>query len=474
MNGKPHYVWIYICILVCCCPHICRAADTAGAVELEPALPFRDNMVLQRGMDLPIWGKATPGADITVSFTDQRKTTKADQNGDWRLKLDPLKAEKLASPQSVPKGHAMTITAAYESNKSTVTLSNLVVGDVWLCAGQSNIAGKLKGSGTYQGEVANYPGYRHWTPTDEGGWTICTPDREGAGEFKKTAFYFGRDVYRESRVPIGLVVSAVGGSNIESWLNKEPHETGKNYAKLIDPIIGLGIRGMVWYQGESNGNKGESYGPLLKSLIEGYREVWGLGDFPFYYVQLPGYGVRTNELGGKHHGWPALRQEQLETLAIKNTGMAITIDIGDKSVHPPNKVDTGRRLARLALHHDYEKDLVPSGPLFQSAQVKGREIRIRFEYADGGLMLAEKTGLDAPVSTPDKKLECLMVRGEDGVWHVAEGRIDGAELVVSSDQAADPMAVRYASVPHPAGPLLYNKAGLPASPFTTEQKPDRE
>lgn len=451
----------------------CVAGESENAFEVKCAGPFRNHAVLQRDMPLPIWGTAPAGSDITVTFGTQRKQTKADKDGNWRVKLDPLKAVKLASANAKPEGRSMFVTAKRDGQTSSIELRDLVVGDVWLCAGQSNIAGKLRGKGTYQGEVADYPGFRHWTPTDQDGWTVCSP--ELAGEFKKTAFYFGRDVYRESLVPIGLVVSAVGGSNIESWLNQKPYETGKHYQQLIEPFVGLGIRGMIWYQGESNANgKGpETYGDKLTSLITGWREAWGQGDFPVYYVQLPGIGEPSNEIGKGRGGWPALRQEQLETLSIKNTGMAVTIDIGDKSVHPPNKYDTGVRLARLALHHVYKfEDLVPTGPLYKSHQVKGNTVRIRFDYAGNGLMLAEKQGIDPPVETPDKTLQCLAIRGRDGVWHPAVGTIDGTELVVSSKQVQDPVAVRYAYLPRPAGCLLYNKDGLPASPFETpENKP---
>ncbi|MFK7788240.1 MAG: sialate O-acetylesterase [Phycisphaeraceae bacterium] len=449
-------------------PAISFAEEAADVSGLELALPFRDHMVLQRGIDLPVWGTAPAGAPVTVEYDGQRKTTTADKDGAWRVTLDPLKAIKLASPESVPVGKVMTFTVNHNGQTTWVKLNDLVVGDVWLCSGQSNIAGKLKGKGTYQGQVANYPGFRHWTPTDQGGWIVCSP--ETAGEFKKTAFYFGRDVYCESLIPIGLVTAAVGGSSIESWLNQPPHETGKNYTKLIDPLVGLGIRGMIWYQGESNANKDKPYRPLLTSLIEGWREVWSQGDFPAYYVQLPGYGERTNVLGDKRLGWPALRQDQLETLALKNTGMAITIDIGDKSVHPPNKVDTGKRLARLALYHDYGFDQqFPTGPLYKSHRIKGPAVHIEFVYADK-LMLAEKQGISPPTPSPDKSLLCLSLMGEDGVWHTAEGKIEGGRLIITSQAVPKPVAARYAYSPHPAGPLLYNKDGLPASPFTTERK----
>jgi sialate O-acetylesterase len=446
-------------------------ADEQAAAELSLAPPFADNLVLQRGIDLPVWGTAPSGATVTVIFEEQFKTTKADRDGAWRIELEPLKAVQLAKPQSVPEGKVMTVTAEHQGKESLIKLENLVVGDVWLCAGQSNMAGRLKGNGTYQGEVANYPGFRHWNPGSDTGWLVCSP--ESAGQFKKTAFYFGRDVYRESRVPIGLVVSAVGGSKIESWLNQKPYAKGNNYTKLIEPIVGMGIRGVVWYQGESNANKREPYRPLLTSLIEGWRKAWGQGDFPVYFVQLPGIGEAKNEIDESkfgRQGWPALRQDQLETLSVKNTGMAVTIDIGARSVHPPNKLDTGKRLARLALHHDYGmEDLVPTGPLYKSHQIQGNTIRVQFEYADSGLMLARKQGTEPPVATPNESLQCLAIRGEDGVWHLAEGEIDGTELLVSSEKVSDPVAVRYAYTPHPSGSLLYNEAGLPASPFETKE-----
>jgi sialate O-acetylesterase len=450
------------------CPLVCLAEEPAVVTELELGLPFRDHMILQRGIDLPIWGIAPAGVTVTVTYDGQRKTATAETDGKWRVTLDPLTATKLASADAKPEGKAMVVTAKGGDLASAIQLKDLVVGDVWLCAGQSNIAGKLKGKGTYQGQVADYPGFRHWTATDEGGWTVCTPDREGAGEFKKTAFYFGRDVYTESLIPIGLVTAAVGGSNIESWLNQDPHETGKNYAKLVDPLVGMGIRGMVWYQGESNANKDTPYKPLLTSLIKGWRTAWGQGDFPAYYVQLPGYGERKNEAGNKP-GWPALRQDQLETLALTNTGMAITIDIGDKSVHPPNKVDTGKRLARLALYHDYGMtDQSPSGPLYESHEIDGAAVRFKLKYA-AGMMVAEKEGLKPPTPV-DTSIECFELQDKQGKWHPAAGRIEGETLVITSESVAEPVAARYAYFAHPAGPLLYNEDGLPASPFTTARE----
>ena len=186
-------------------------------------------------------------------------------------------------------------------------------------------------------------------------------------------------------------------------------------------------------------------------------------------MQLPGYGERKNETGGKHSGWPALRQEQLETLAVKHTGMAVTIDIGDKSVHPPNKVDTGKRLARLALYHDYGfTKQAPTGPLYQSHRINGPAVHIQFKHA-AGLMIAKKQGLQQPKPVQGEPIQCLTLMDKQGKWHPAEGRIDGEGLVITSKLVPEPIAARYAYSPHPAGPLLYNKDGLPASPFTTER-----
>lgn len=467
MQNLARLIGVFLLLLV---PLAAHADQPAAEPELELALPFRDHMILQRGIDLPIWGTAPAGATVTVMFDSQVKHADADKDGQWRVMLDPLKATKLASANAKPNGKALTVTAKSGDLASAIQLNDLVVGDVWLCAGQSNMAGKLKGQGTYRGELADYPGFRHFTPTDEGGWTLCTPDREGAGEFKKTAFYFGRDVFKESLIPTALVVAAVGGSRIEPWLNQEPYETGKHYTTFIEPLVGIGIRGMVWYQGESNAGKYEEpYGPKLTALIKGWRNAWDQGDFPAYFVQLPGYGERKNEMRSKP-GWPALRQDQLETLALKNTGMAVTIDIGDKSVHPPNKVDTGKRLARAALYHTYGfKKQFPTGPLFESQKIDGATVRISFKYADG-LMLAEKQGLAAPTPTPDKTLECLLLQDKAGAWHPAQGKIVDDELVITSKAVAEPIAARYAYFAHPAGPLLYNKDGLPASPFTTERE----
>jgi sialate O-acetylesterase len=369
----------------------------------------------------------------------------------------------------------MTLITELDGKTETATLENLVVGDVWLCAGQSNMAGNVRPNknGRYpEGTIteANYPGFRHKLTSDSDPWVASTP--ETTNSFKQVAFFFGRDVYREALVPIGIVAAAVGGSNVESWLNQEPNELGGNYQKLIAPIVGYGIRGMVWYQGESNTKDGLKYQPKLTSLIEGWRKAWKQGDFPFYIVQLPGQGAPPEEGADPAGGgdWAETRQAQFQTLAVKNTGMAVTIDIGHGSVHPPNKYDTGIRLARLALHNDYGfTKLVPTGPLYESQKIEGDTIRIAFQHAENGLMFAEKNGILPPTPTPERKLGWLAIQAKDGTWHAAEGKIDGSELLVSGKDVKEPIAVRYAYVSRPVGCMLYNKDGLPAAPFTTDE-----
>jgi len=431
---------------------------------IELGLPFADNAVFQQQMPVPVWGKSPPGAKITVTFAGQTKVAGSDKDGSWKVVLDALPADKLTSVSEALPGRDLTVVAELAGEKETRTVKNILIGEVWLCAGQSNMAGKLGGGvgrrlpdgSTLTG---NYPALRQMGAP----WLVCTP--ESVGQFKKTSFYFGHRVQQEIQVPVGIIHAAVGGSNIESWLNAG---SGKNFSALIAPLAGYGVRGAVWYQGESNEKDGRHYLPKLRALILGWRQVWGQGDFPFYFVQLPGIGVSptNNPAGGD--GRAEIRQAQFEALAITNTGMAVTIDVGAVKEHPPNKYDTGVRLARLALHNVYGcKELVPSGPLYKGHRVEGDKIRVFFTNAEHGLMLATKQGQQPPVETPEAKLKWLAIRGADGVWHWAEGAIDGADLVVSCKDVKEPVAVRYAYTTHPAGSLLYNKDGLPAAPFSS-------
>jgi sialate O-acetylesterase len=445
-------------------------------LEAQLALPFRDNAVLQQKLKLPVWGLSLPEAKVSVSFDDQSKSVRADAEGKWRVILDPMTAVPLKSVNDSPAGKAMTVVCEKDGKKAIKTINNLLVGDVWLCAGQSNMAGKLKRAGHIKNyppnsvKDAHYPALRYFSPA-KGTWLVCSP--ETVVEVSRVAFFFIRRVQREALVPMGVMVTAVGGSNIESWLNQSPYPTGKNYEKLVKPIVGYGIKGAVWYQGESNEADRRAYHPKLKSLILGWRKAWGQDDFPVHFVQLPGLNGSTLENPAGGDGRAEIRQAFVETLAVENTGMAVTIDVGTQGEHPPNKFDTGVRLARSVLKKVYGFEEISSCPLYKSHEVVGHTVRISFsDDAEKGLMIAKKADSlpDAflpPVPELNAKLQWLAIQAKDGTWHWADGKIDGSGLIVSAKGVERPKAVRYAYTAQPLGNLLYNTDGMPVGPFTT-------
>ncbi len=280
-----------------------------------------------------------------------------------------------------------------------------------------------------------------------------------AGEWRyKTSLSHGKD-FTDLNVPVNMGVRP-----------RENLVTGL-YNGMIAPLVPFALRGAIWYQGESNGDEGGSYTRKMRALIEGWRNAWGQGAFPFYYVQLANYQEpNTNPEGGD--GWARFRMAQLEAMAIESTGMAVAIDLADEGnpndVHPENKKDVGERLALWALANQYGEDLTCSGPLYKSMDVRGTEAIIRFDYVGKGLMVGEKRGSEPVREVKDGTLQRFAISGEDGQWHWADARIEGATVVVSSPEVARPVAVRYAYSMNPSGCNLYNKDGLPASPFTTD------
>lgn len=441
-----------------------------AAPQLGFGMPFLDNAVLQQQMPVPVWGTAQPGAKVTMVFKGQTKTAVAGKDGAWKVVLDAMVAEKLKSVNEAPTGEVMTATFEKDGVKSEKVIRNVIVGDVWFCAGQSNMAGAIRTNtkGHYPEdtvEKAKYPALRQFQSGDKE-WVVCSP--ETAPVFKRTAFYFARRVQQDALVPIGLMATAVGGSNIDSWLNQEPYATGANFTKLVVPLVGYGIRGAIWYQGESNEKDRRGYQPKLESLITGWRKAWGQGDFPVHYVQLPGIGSSSldNPAGGD--GRAEIRQAFVEALRVKNTGLAVTIDVGAPGEHPPNKYDTGDRLARSVLQKVYGFKDITACPLYAKHAIEGSAIRVSFDdNARNGLMVAKKDGFPPPVPQPGAAVQWLSIQSKDGTWHWADGKIEGTELVVSSKDVAEPVAVRYAYTQHPQGNLLYNKEGQPVGPFST-------
>ena len=517
--------WITLALVV-----LAAAAPLYAAVR--PATIFRDNMVLQREAPVPVWGWAAKGETVTVKFAGQHKTATAGEDGKWMVKLDPLQANA--------KGAVMEIAG---TNK--IAFKNVVVGEVWVCSGQSNMEWTVGGSTNREAETAaaKYPAIRHVKighinerrPTADfrraPAWAVCSP--QSVAGFTAVGYFFARALHQELGVPIGLIGSNWGGTRVEPWTppegfrqvpelkglsarvdswdpttdvgNKaylgtvaklkewlpaaekalkakgpvapfprlpEPgishQEATKLYNGMIHPLIPYGIRGAIWYQGESNGGEGVSYYHKKRALIGGWRELWGQGDFPFYFVQLANWQNATDKPEGGD-GWAKLREAQTKCLEISNTGMAVIIDIGEaRDIHPRNKQDVGRRLARWALAKDYGKDIVYSGPLYKKHVVEGNKIRISFDHVGGGLIVGEKKGLEPTREVPNGKLQRFAIAGADKKWHWAEATVEGDAIVVSSKDVPKPIAVRYAYSMNPAGCNLYNKEGLPASPFRTD------
>lgn len=466
------------------------AIHTHADVKL-PAI-ITNHMVLQQGMPAPIWGWADDGEKITVTFADQTHTTTA-KNGKWMIKLTPLKAN------STPRTLKI-------SGNNTIELQDILVGEVWICSGQSNMEWSMNRILNSQQEIkaANHPNIRlfnvpqHVTsrvPLDKGDgtWTPCTPNN--AKHFSAVGYFFGRRLQKELNVPIGLVGANWGGTRIEPWTTLDGFKSipdlswyvehiEKNaadekskigagtpsaiYNAMVHPLVPYAMRGGIWYQGESNGNEGHTYYLKKKALINGWRKLFN-PDLAFYWVQLANFRKPSdNPAGGD--GWAKLREAQLKALDIKHTGMAVITDIGEANdIHPRNKQDVGHRLAQWALHQTYaKKDLIPSGPLYKSHEIKGNTIHIHFDHIGLGLMVGKKEGLKPTMHDTKGKLQHFAIADADKKWHWAEAKIVGNTVVVSAKGVEKPTAVRYGFTMNPQSANLYNKEGLPASPFRTD------
>jgi len=449
--------------------------------ELKLPAMFTDGAVLQQGEAVPVWGWADANADVKVTFAGQTKSAKAGPDGKWSLKLDELKVQKT--------GGELTVNSGGES----LTVKDVLVGEVWFCSGQSNMEWRVRQA--IQPEQVKpdelttirhikVPHVRAQKPADDfqGEWTVCNSDT--VGNFTAVGFYFAYHLQKELDRPIGLIGCNWGGTRIEPWTPPEGFEkveeldaktlkdTSTMFNGMVKAVQPYAISGAIWYQGESNGNEGESYYHKMRALIAGWRATWNQGDFPFYFVQLANFrNPNPDPAGGG--GYAKLRDAQLQTMKkIPNTGMAVIIDIGEaKDIHPKNKFDVGRRLALWALANDYgKKDLVYSGPIFKSQKVQGDEIHLSFDHVGSGLMAARKEGprsIEAP--KPVDKLEGFAIAGADQKWVWADAKIAGDKVVVSSPEVKNPVAVRYAFAMNPDKANLYNKEGLPASPFRTDE-----
>ena len=459
---------------------------SAVFVQAETKLPsiLGSHMVLQQGEKCPIWGWDDSDKVVTVEFAGQKHTAKVSDGGRWEVHLDPMKANA--------KGQTLTIRGS-----SKLELTDVLVGEVWLCSGQSNMEWRVVQSANSKEEIANanHPLIRHIKiphklspkPQDNvssSGWQPCTP--QVVANFTAVGYYFGRHLHKELNVPVGLIGSNWGGTRIEPWTPpvgfKSVPALKKNFADKLDqfasakpgrgtpshmynamihPLLPYTIKGALWYQGESNNGEGMLYHEKMKALIAGWRSVWNNPELPFYFVQLAPFRYGSDN----DPRLPGIWQAQLETLKVPHTGMAVTTDITTlRNIHPPNKQDVGKRLALWALVKDYGKKLKGqySGPIFS-----------KIDHAEGKDSLTVHFQKDSTggLTTNDKKpVSHFEIAGKDGKWHPAKATIVyGDHLIVKSDAVKKPVHVRF-GWHQMAEPNLVNGAGLPASPFSTAFK----
>ena len=489
------------------------ASSAHAAISM--GTPFGDGMVLQRDKPLPIWGWANAGQTVTVSLAGRTQAAQADAGGRWRVTLPPIRA---GGP------YELTVRGPEE-----VRIKDVLIGEVWVCSGQSNMDMALRAVDNAAQEVAaaEYPKIRTLRMPVRGSgllqerleqrpaWQTCSP--QTAGGFSAVAYFFGRELQRKLDVPVGLIVIATGATPIELWVPREglaltpelaewseaarqtdqqhrqelakyrlalaaweaggkaagqaaPAEPmhpylakdndrrglGTLFNGAVGPVAGYGLRGMVWYQGESNrGDSSQAYFTFHKALIRGWRKVWDQGDFPFYYTQI-------SALDSWRPNWqiPEIWEGQTMVLQLPNTGMAVIHDLCEdlQNIHPTSKAGVGQRLALWALAKTYGvQDLPYSGPIYKSHEIEGRRIRIRFDYAFGGLR-----------SRDGRPLDWFTIAGADGEFLPAQAQVDGDSVVVWNEKMERPMAVRFAW-DETAQPNLVNGAGLPAGPFRTNR-----
>ncbi len=528
------------------------AAGLAFGAQAALELPrlFDSHMVLPRDAEVPVFGKAEPGVEVRVAFAGQSLTAQTGADGRWEVALAPMEA--------CAEGRELSV----ESGDERRTLSDVLVGDVWLCSGQSNMeysfGWRPNGWEEFKAEAAKFPMIRTVRVVrgdadfpDSGavyapnflpqklGWHLA------ADPFELTTavgYFFARRLVLETGVPIGLLDVSWSASKIEPfiapaafagvpgleayaeavarcmpntaegrreiaryrnelavWAEKTALSPGKgdamahpdhpdlpslsrlglgsHYNRMIHPLTRLPIKGVIWYQGCANAAEGERYLALYTALVNGWRAAWRRPDLPFYSVQLAAFwnNWRANKDIAGGEGFVLVREAQRKSLAIPHTGLAVAIDLGDPwEIHPPEKLHVGERLALWALRDTYgRKGIVVSGPLFKTAVPEDGAMRISFDSVGSGLMAGEKTFKDnrdpvpAPPGTP---LRGFAVAGEDRVWHWADAQIEGDGVVVSSPNVPSPVAVRYAFHGAPEA-NLYNREGLPASPFRSDDWP---
>lgn len=485
----------------------CLVATLLGGslaqADVSVSAIFADHMVLQRDHANPVWGHAEPGEKVTVSIADQKHEATADDDGHWRVTLDAM---------TVGKPLTMVI-----EGKNRIEISDVLIGEVWLCSGQSNMQWSVRMTNNADLEqlTANYPNIRLITvpnvgsqePQEDfkGQWVACSS--ETVGTFSAVGYYFGRQLHQSLGVPIGLINNAWGGSSCEAWVDverlkadeqfapllqrwsqqekqleelteqaKDDPEKKKQLAKLqgtmrgqhrpanlycgvLNPVIGYGIRGAIWYQGESNASRAYQYRTLFPMMIQAWRDDWKQGDFPFYWVQLADFTNEVSEPGDSD--WAELREAQTMTMdKLSNTGEAVIIDLGEgRDIHPRNKQDVAKRLSRWPLAKEYGLDIEYQSPRFKEMKVEQGKAMLTIDFAG-------KEGLytfDVPTVLG------FTIAGEDKKFVNANAKLVGKDKIeVWSDEVSEPVAVRYAWANNPIANVVTRSTGMPLTPFRTD------
>jgi sialate O-acetylesterase len=461
---------------------------------------FKDNMVLQRDQKVSVYGSATPSSRVTITFDEQKKSTYADGSGNWEVKLDPMK--KSFEPQ--------TLVVDSGQSKERLVISNVLVGDVWLCSGQSNMEHwfetypllKEKAKEINNPDIRSVIMERRDAAQPEETVIFKKPFADAWHEAREpwvmpltpTAYYFAAKLRRELDVTVGLIVSAVGGSQIQRWmpaetinglnLDSESSEgAGVLYNAMIHPLRKFTIKGVIWYQGESNARIPHSYYTLSREHIKSWRQIWSqnnphLIEMPFFTVQIAPFQTTVDGLAPD--AWAYIRDAQLKTLSLPNTGLAVTTDLGEYAdIHPQNKQPVGERLALWAERLE-GRAVMPSGPLFEKAVVVDNKMNVYFSHVGSGLQTRRvtmssrknvwaKDDPDAYVVSAEE-LAGFSLCGADKKFVPAEAKIIGEHVEVTSREISNPVAVRYGWSTFPLC-NLYNKEGLPASPFRSDNFP---
>ncbi|MGI9244256.1 MAG: sialate O-acetylesterase [Verrucomicrobiales bacterium] len=494
---------------------------SSGVLMAELKLPaiIGDHMVLQQKQSNPIWGWDEPGAEVTVNFAGQTKSAEAGDDGRWEVELDPLEAN------AEPAVMAIAGTSKRE-------LQDVLVGEVWMCSGQSNMGFSVGSDWKAQVETlaSNHPNLRlisvPQVGTQElkndfrGKWEAATP--QSCSGFSAVGFFYGRFLHEILDVPVGLIDNAWGGSAAEAWIRRSTLEDDPRFARLIDewevkeaelsseaaeqshrerlekwkaraeelkaagkptgraprgpgqelsgnrrpgnifagvvnPTLGYGIKGVIWYQGESNSTRAWEYRDLFPFMIEQWRAEWGQGDFPFYWVQLADFRDEASEPGDST--WAELREAQTRAMKLPNSGEAVIVDLGEgNDIHPKNKYDVAARLVRWALAKDYGFDKIePQSPTFKGMAITGAKAQLSFDHVGRGLRTVDT-----------RELRGFAICGEDQKWVWAEAKFLGKDKVeVWADSIQSPVAVRYAWADNPVCNLL-SSDGLPLTPFRTD------